>query len=166
MVGGASATANVIFGDPTNLVNDQVTVTDDMYGNLGTYAASAGISYTWLFDCDDAGENVNTATIVETGQYDQATVDVYCYSLNVSKDAATSLTRTYDWWAEKLGSDESLVLAPGQVYDVTYQIQVFCRLYRQRLGRDGEYIYSEPGSGSGSHQRCYRFGFPGYCRHG
>jgi hypothetical protein len=125
MVGGASATANVIFGDPTNLVNDQVTVTDDMYGNLGTYAASAGISYTWLFDCDDAGENVNTATIVETGQYDQATVDVYCYSLNVSKDAATSLTRTYDWWAEKLGSDESLVLAPGQVYDVTYQIQVF-----------------------------------------
>jgi hypothetical protein len=47
----ATATAPVTFGDPTTLVDDQVTVTDDRYGLLGTVSHSeAPKTFTYVLN--------------------------------------------------------------------------------------------------------------------
>jgi hypothetical protein len=47
----ATATAPVTFGDPTTLVDDQVTVTDDRYGPLGTVSHSeAPRTFTYVLN--------------------------------------------------------------------------------------------------------------------
>jgi hypothetical protein len=70
--------ALVFLSTPT-LVNDQIHV-DDTNGGSWQFSASGSIGYDKTFTCDaDAGENNNTATIRETGQFDNATVTVNCY---------------------------------------------------------------------------------------
>ncbi len=125
LVGGNSGTAMVMFGDPASIVHDQVSVVDSWKGPLGTFNASATITYPRNFTCDDQGTIVNTAVITETGQWDDATAVISCYSLDISKTANTSFTRDYNWWMEKSASEVSLTLAPGQVYPVTYTIEMF-----------------------------------------
>jgi len=46
------------------------------------------------------------------------------YNLNVAKDAATSLNRTYRWSVDKTADQSSLTLSPGQVYVVNYSVTV------------------------------------------
>lgn len=124
-VNGGSATADVIFGAPTTVVNDSVTVQDSVQGNLGTFNASASIPYTRTFTCNaDEGTHDNTASIVETGQSSSASVTVNCYELTVTKDAATTLNRTWNWTISKTGDQTSLTLSPGQQFPVNYEVAV------------------------------------------
>ncbi|KTB48430.1 hypothetical protein DEALK_12760 [Dehalogenimonas alkenigignens] len=73
-VGGGSATAGVIFGAPTTIINDTIHVTDSYAGNLGAFSASGFVTYQRTFY--EEGTYPNTATIVETEQSDDATVTV------------------------------------------------------------------------------------------
>jgi len=59
------------------LINDVIHV-DDTNGDSWTFSVSDSVTYTKTFTCEDEGENVNTATIRETGQSDSATVTVTC----------------------------------------------------------------------------------------
>jgi hypothetical protein len=61
---------------------------------------------------------------VETGQSDDASVDVNCFALNVRKSANTSYDRTYHWTIEKTGSESSLILALEQTFVVYYDVVV------------------------------------------
>lgn len=127
--GGAfMATAPVTFGTPTTVVNDTVHVTDTNGGSWA-FSDSGSVSYDRTFSCDgDDGTHDNTATITETGQSASASVTVNCYSLEVSKTAETSFTRTYEWTIQKSSSDPNgqlLVLNPGQTYvDYPYAVSV------------------------------------------
>lgn len=124
-VGGASADAAVLFGDPTTVVNGSVNVDDSVAGDLGSFSDSGSVSYSRTFSCDgDGGSNDNTATIVETGQSSSASVTVNCYELTVTKDAATSLTRTWDWTIDKTADQTELLLADGQLFTVNYEVTV------------------------------------------
>jgi hypothetical protein len=125
MVGGGSASAAVLFGDPTTVVNGTINVSDSFAGDLGSFSDSGSTSYPRTFACDqDEGEHGNTATIVETGQSDSASVDVNCYALNVEKNANTALTRTWSWTIDKSADQTNLFLSPGQLFQVNYEVKV------------------------------------------
>jgi hypothetical protein len=51
---------------------------DDTNGYSWTFSSSGSVTYDKTFTCADEGENVNTATIRETGQSASATVTVTC----------------------------------------------------------------------------------------
>lgn len=118
-INGGSGTADVVFGAPTTVVNDSVTVDDSQQGELGTTSSSTSFDYTVTLDCAEGGDQGqversvgydNTATIVETGQNDSASATLNCHVFDVDKSAAGSFDRTYDWDAAKLvllGVDEA-----------------------------------------------------------
>jgi hypothetical protein len=118
--------ADVVFGDPTTVVNDTINVTDTFAGDLGEFSDDGSTTYDRTFACDaDEGTHDNTATIVETGQSDDASVEVNCYDLTVSKDADESFTRTYEWTIDKSSDDPTeLTLSPGETYDYPYEVTV------------------------------------------
>lgn len=123
-VKSGAGTAAVEFGDPTTQVNAAVTVADSN-GSSWTFNDSGAVSYTRTFACNgDQGVHGNTATIVETGQSDSASVAVQCYALQVSKDAHTSLTRTWDWTIRKSADQTDLLLTPGQQLLVNYEVSL------------------------------------------
>lgn len=121
-VGGAEGKANVVFGDPTNEVNKEVTVEDSYKGSLGT----ASDSYSWTYERTfaAAGTFDNVATIVETGQSDQASVTVKIYNLKVTKDAKTTFNRHWHWSIDKTGDQTELTLSMGQQFQVNYSVVV------------------------------------------
>lgn len=124
-VGGGQATAVVTFGAPTTVVNGTINVNDTVGGDLGTFSDSGSAMYDRTFTCDgDEGTHNNTATIVETGQSDSASVTVNCYELVVTKDADTSLTRTWTWTIDKSADQSELTLSPGQQFQVNYEVTV------------------------------------------
>ncbi|MGC9360287.1 MAG: hypothetical protein ACP5G7_07935 [Anaerolineae bacterium] len=124
-VGGGDATADVVFGAPATEVNASVMVTDTNGMAWGPVSDDASWSYDETFQCGcDAGEHSNTATIVETGQSDDASVTVNCYELTVSKDANTSLSRTWEWDIEKTVSPDGWDLFRGDSGTSLYTVSV------------------------------------------
>src|SRR5690606_19560931 len=96
-------------------VRTEVTVTDSFAGDLGTFDGNGTATYSRTFACDgDEGAQGNVATIVETGQTASASVTVNCYSLAVTKDARTSLTRTHLWAISKTVDIDTWVLGTGE----------------------------------------------------
>jgi len=127
MVGGGSANADVTFGDPTTVVNDEVTVADTNieFGGPYTETGNTTFNYSRTFTCDgDQGVHNNTASIQETGQSDSASVTVNCNALVVTKDASTSLTRTWNWTIDKSADQDTLLLSDGQLFQVNYEVTV------------------------------------------
>jgi hypothetical protein len=106
------------------LINDSINV-DDTNGGSWSFNDDGSVSYSSTFTCDeDEGTHNNTATIRETGQSDSASVTVNCYELTVTKDASTSLTRTWSWTINKVGDQSQLTLSTGQSFLVNYQVTV------------------------------------------
>jgi hypothetical protein len=110
---------------------NQVNISDSFKGLLGQVSDSATFTYSRTFDCDceacfeEGGCTFdNTATIIETDQYDSASVDVYCYELDLTKDADTYFERDYFWTIDKVGDQLELVLSEGQVFAVNYMVTV------------------------------------------
>jgi len=124
LVGGGQAEASVEFTTPTTEVNATVNVTDT---NGPSWVASD--TTTWMYErtfaCDgDQGTHPNVATIVETGDSDNASVTVACYELTVTKNADTSFTRTWEWAIDKSADQSELTLSPGQIFLVNYSVLV------------------------------------------
>jgi hypothetical protein len=123
-VAGGNGTAPVAFGNPTTVVNGTINV-DDTNGSSWSFSDSGSVSYTKTFACDaDEGTHNNTATIRETGQSDSATVTVNCYELTVTKNANTSLSRTWNWTIDKSANQTNLLLSDGQLFPVNYEVKV------------------------------------------
>jgi hypothetical protein len=121
---GPSPSATTEFPASQTLINNTINV-DDTNGGSWPFSASGSVTYNKTFTCDgDAGTHNNTATIRETGQSDSASVTVNCYALQVTKDAATSFTRTYQWGIDKSADWSSLTLALNQSYVVNYSVVV------------------------------------------
>ena len=102
---GGSATADVDWGaaDVTT-ANETVTLDDPRLGIDGQLIPNAGdtvvISETLTCD-EDEGTQTNVASI-STGDSDDASVLVNCYSPTISKTAGEpQYTRTFDWTIEK-----------------------------------------------------------------
>lgn len=123
-VGDGTGSAAVQFGAPTSEVNAQITV-NDSNGGSWQFGDTGSVGYMRTFACDaDEGVHPNTATIVQTGQSDGASVSVECHALAVSKDALTAKTRTWEWTIEKSADQTELLLAPGQQFLVQYVVEL------------------------------------------
>lgn len=122
-VAGGSGSAPVVFGAPTTQVNATIHVSDTN-GASWEFNGSGSVSYTRTFTCGSSGVHGNTATIVETGQSDSASVSLQCYALAVSKDAHTALDRTWEWTIVKTADRQGATLSPGQQILVNYQIDL------------------------------------------
>ena len=121
--GPAPVTAE--FTVPTEITGEAartINVTDTNGGPF-TFSATGSVTYNATYACDaNAGENVNTATIVETGVTATAAVTVECLALEVAKTAETDYTRTWVWALEKTSDTSALLLPAGFPYDVTYEV--------------------------------------------
>ena len=135
VVGGGVGTADVVFGDPTEIVDAEVSVTDTNGESWGPVPGWAQWTYPKTFACSSdpldyvegghyAYGHDNTATIVETGDDDAAHVDVDCYAPIVTKDAATTYTRTWDWDITKTVDPATHALFAGDSADSTYTVTV------------------------------------------
>jgi hypothetical protein len=140
-----SGTASVDFTGVTPTVTDNTaTLSDARDGNTidgDTVSASGSASWDETFECgDDEGSHTNTATVTGVDDptdtdSDSAMTTVNCYQLTVTKDAATTYSRDYDWSVEKTrfiatGEDDgdgdplTLTLDEGQTYTASYEITV------------------------------------------
>ena len=125
IVGGDAVDAAVTFGEPTSEVDAEVNVTDSNGLSWGPVGDDASWTYEVTFLCGrDEGSHANIATIVETGQSDDAGVTVSCYDLDVTKNATTTFDRTWTWTLDKVGDQSELLLSPGQTFAVNYEVQV------------------------------------------
>ena len=74
---GPSPSATIVLPPAPTLINDTIHV-DDTNGVSFTFNTSGSQTYEKTFTCEDAGTNINTATIRETGQQSSASVTVTC----------------------------------------------------------------------------------------
>lgn len=134
-IGGGTGQAPVSFANtvPTVVGYDSVNVTDDNGTpaddsddlTFGPFSADGSETYDRTFTCDaDEGTHTNTATIDETGASDSASVAVSCYELEVTKDAATALTRTFAWTIDKSVTPASWNLFRGDSGTSRYTVAV------------------------------------------
>lgn len=109
-------------GPTTTIGFDSIEVQDTNGGQFN-FSDTGSESYERTFDCDDdEGPHSNTATIVETGDSDDASVTVNCYSLEVSKDAETSFARQYKWHIAKLADISSISGPQGFDHTINYDV--------------------------------------------
>lgn len=128
-----SGTSPINFSEATvTLVDDQATVSDT-YGSspvTGTHSGDQTWTYTRTFTCDgDEGQHDNTASFVTnttaTPGSDDASVDVSCYSLTVTKTADESYTRYYEWQIDKVVDNPGpITLQRGESVTVNYTVSV------------------------------------------
>ena len=116
---GPGAEAPFTLPASPTTVNDQVNV-QDTNGMSWLFNASGSVNYTKTFTCDeDEGTHNNTATIVETGQHDSASVNVTC-----TPPPAPGCTATLGYWkthstygpASKPDSTWNLVGGPNAAF--------------------------------------------------
>ena len=105
--GPYTGSAVVDFTSATVTTVDATATLTDLEGPLNQ-AASSGVIVTYVntYSCNaDEGTITNTATVKgdDSGSQhtDSAVLNVNCYSLAVTKDAATSRTRTWNWTIDK-----------------------------------------------------------------
>lgn len=131
---GGTATADVDFTgvEPSEVINDQMTVSDTNpeFGGDQTTSESATFTYDLTFDCEGltyedghaSFTHDNTASIVELDQSATASVAVDCYQLNVTKDIAGTQDIDYDWNVLKTADPETQSIAEGGSADVTWTV--------------------------------------------
>jgi len=113
------------FEIPTEITGEAVrTITvDDSFGQQFAFDTTGTVTYDHVFACDDdAGDNVNTATITQTGVAADAKVVVDCYALEVAKTAETDYTATWSWSLAKTSDTTTLLIPAGFPYGVTYDV--------------------------------------------
>jgi flagellar basal body rod protein FlgG len=135
---GFPAEAPYVFGDePANETGfPDINVTDTQDDSTAPWMASGDDSWMYAgdFQCPvDTGvyENgvyiftvPNTATITETDQSDDASVQVTCYAPVVSKDAETAYTREFTWTISKSVDPASHVGYLGDDFTSGYTVEV------------------------------------------
>src|SRR5207237_2267202 len=92
----------------TTLVDNSASINDPNFPGLnetGITATGTFTSSTQTFTCGSTTTLTNTATLTEgtSGQTHSstATYSPTCYGLTVTKTAATTFTRTFDWTLNK-----------------------------------------------------------------
>ncbi|MGD8794374.1 MAG: hypothetical protein PVF47_17625, partial [Anaerolineae bacterium] len=139
-VDGATAQAPYAFGDPTTVNGfETINVTDYFDGDLaGDDLGSASGDYTFTYSRDfecpvDEAEYTdgvftdafpNEAEIDETGQSDDANVDLTCYKPVVSKDAETEWYREYTWEISKSVDPDAHTGFAGDIFGSDYEVFV------------------------------------------
>jgi len=136
--GSFTASAAYSFVTPTtiNPVNNKVTITDSLYGSLGTttyptpfkdvYTETIG-PYTACgsYSVKNTVNVVNGSTVLATASATVAvTVTGGTSTLKVTKTANTEVTRTYKWSISKTANPTAVTLKVGLTSPVAYKVVV------------------------------------------
>jgi hypothetical protein len=130
-------------------VNESISVTDTN-GYSWTFDGSASETYEKTFVCDgDSHIHTNRAVIEDTGQFAEATVQVFCYELEVSKEAHECFDRLYMWEITKSAMWEGepvteLTLSEGQQAMVNFQVTVDVSYQDQDFAVSGPILIHNP----------------------
>jgi len=123
---GPDPKADFSLSSQCQLVNDCVHVNDPLIGINNEVVCNSTILYgSKLFSCANHGTNINTVMLTGDNNYQKtamASVAINCYSLDVSKTAFTSFTRTWNWTVNKVANPTSLILQAGECFNVNYSI--------------------------------------------
>ena len=130
--------------------NDSIVV-NDTNGGSWTFTDSESVTYDKTYTASaDCGTHTNQATIQDTGQSAQTTVQVNCYELDVSKDATASFSKRYEWTIDKSallnGSPvpDPIVLAIGQQAVPNYGIKLDATLSESDWSVSGNIYVHNP----------------------
>jgi hypothetical protein len=128
-----TGSAAIIFGTNPATENEPVIHVSDTNGqSWSADRAKAVWTYTKEFACSTSANYVNgkysyslknTATITETTQSDDATVNVNCYAPKVTKTAVTYWNRDWDWTIVK-DYDGTYKLFAGDTVTHSYKVTV------------------------------------------
>jgi hypothetical protein len=155
------ATADLTF-EATLTGYPTINVTDYFDGDLvGDPLGSASDDYTFEYTRDfacptDEGMYTdgvytrsfpNYAEFDETGQQDDANVDMTCYAPVVEKDANPYFTRYWDWTIEKWGDQTVIELEPGETFPVNYEVTVDATFTDNDWGVSGSIWVTNPNPG-------------------
>ncbi len=131
-VNGGTATASVIFGEPTTVVGNPTIGVTDTNGQSWSAGATDSWSYTKDFTCSSNPADytngyywydlTNTATITQTGLNDTAYVKVNCYAPVVTKSAAASYDERHSWDIEKSVDPTAQSGFPGDILPWTWTV--------------------------------------------
>jgi hypothetical protein len=142
LVAGGTAFANYTFGDPTTIEDNCVDVTDDPYGDLGTFCVNGGLSNTFPYnvtfgpytECDQTIIYENTASFV-TNTNGETGSDGWTVTITIPPcDQGCTLTQGYwkthselgpapydDTWAQlPNGADTPFFLSAQTYYQVLW----------------------------------------------
>ncbi|MGE5377295.1 MAG: hypothetical protein ACM3XO_19740, partial [Bacteroidota bacterium] len=133
--GSASGTAGFNFNTPTTLVDETITVTDSLKGNLGTatYTDPSPTTFNYAITFPGVGgtcktfDNTATFTTNDTGTTGSASQTVkVCAGLDlrVSKTATPTFTRTYVWGISKNVDKTQINIADGGTAAFNYTVDV------------------------------------------
>ena len=131
-------TADVVWGDPTAVLNASIDVRDSLNGLLNslfyTDPSPVDFTYPYTFDPDPAGEctpHDNTASVVnDAAVLASATATVEVCSgrsgsdLTVTKTATPTFTRTFGWDVKKSVDRHGETIAAGDDATFTYTVDV------------------------------------------
>lgn len=152
-----SGAANVSFGDPTTVVDDQVGISDTnpAFGSPVTTGSNFSRSYPVNYGCEDVNfgdgttfseQKLNTVTVDKSvDASDTATVDLNCYLPTVTKTAQGAFRQVYDWSLVKTADPAQLDLFEGESQVVTYTIEAVKSLTAQdSFAVNGGIVISNP----------------------
>jgi hypothetical protein len=124
-----SGQATIDFSGVTPTTTDATASLDDDLDSGLPAAATSGtaVTYTTPAPCGTSHTITNTAVLTETDsgtqRTDPASAVIDCQSLTVTKTAAPSFTRTWNWQVHKSAQDSSLTLQLGQTFFEPYSVQ-------------------------------------------
>ncbi len=156
--GNADVTATAPVSFIENLIGfDRVTVDDDRDTEAQFPAV---ISKTTTFDYDetftcssavadysglvDSDSYANKATIAETSQFDEASVQVTCYIPTIAKTAAGTYDERHEWAIEKSVSPESQSGFIGDVLSYEWKVVVTEDTYEENFEVAGTITVTNP----------------------
>ncbi|NPV07337.1 MAG: hypothetical protein HPY83_05150 [Anaerolineae bacterium] len=164
-VGGTTATADYAFGEPIlseGSEPEEISVTDTLAGDLGSFSASGTAEYRLTQDCSDdpddyAGDGIwsqdypNTASINETtGDSDSESVTLTCYAPVITKDAAASYDERHIWDVEKTVDPESQGGFPGDELPWTWTVTVSETFVEEDFAVSGTIYVANPAGSPGN----------------
>ena len=123
-------TAQVDFtGVTPSVTDDTADLTDARLPELDqTFSADGTVTAPETLDCDDAGENVNTALITEADSevtdQDDASVTITCHELTVTKDATPAFDRDWTWTITKDADATDITINADESATINYEIDV------------------------------------------
>jgi hypothetical protein len=142
-------TEGYTFGDPEIIGYPTINVTDNKYGALGSASDDKTFYVIGSFQCSGnpadytdgvwvMDEFVNTATIEETGQSDDAKVNLTCYAPVISKDADGSYDEYHDWSVDKSVDPTQQSAFAGDTVDFAWTVTVEEDVWEENFGVTGQ----------------------------
>ena len=98
---GGSGSANIVFGAPTNQIDECVDVTDSLQGTLGQVCVGDSLPYSFTYSRNIVGTTCGSSTVDNTASFltnDTAATGSDSWTVNVTVNCVLGCTLTQGYW--------------------------------------------------------------------